>query len=295
MTSTNGASSSSTTAWRNGLRNSSPPSVGESTLLCRLTFGRPGIAPSSTSSMPGWPAAVIDTESPSQLIPSEIQRMCTSCTPGGVSGSVAMPRPSLRCQSLVFEFQCVHEQLLATEQLEVEAAARLAVQREVVQLALGAAGAAAAGRADVFQRQLGAGEHRALCDQLEGELQRRGHDLAQPADLDLDAGHPALACMTLCDRDDGLGDRELVHQQIRGSGSPTSWSIKRRPPKAVRTSTIPGGSAVTVPISAAVGSRPRSASSAASACSGATKATSLPSLATYIGSMPSSSAAPATS
>ena len=37
-----------------------------------------------------------------------------------------------------------------------------------------------------------------------------------------------------------VGDRELVHQQILGSGSPTSWSITRRPPNAVSTSTMPG-------------------------------------------------------
>src|SRR3954453_12732901 len=177
MTSTNGASSSSTTAWRNGLRNSSPPSVGESTLLCRLTFGSPGMAPSSTSSIPGWPAAVIDTESPSQLIPSEIHRMCTSCTPGGVSGSVAMACPSPRCQSLVIQFQCVHEQLLPTEQLEVEATAPRAVQREVRQFARDAAGPAATLGGYVGEHQLGALEHRALGAQLEGELQRRGHDL----------------------------------------------------------------------------------------------------------------------
>src|SRR5215211_1682320 len=69
ITSTNGASSSSLTASRNGLRNSSPPSVGESTLLWRWTLGRPGIAPSTTSSMLGCPAAVTATESPSQLMP----------------------------------------------------------------------------------------------------------------------------------------------------------------------------------------------------------------------------------
>ena len=40
-------------------------------------------------------------------------------------------------------------------------------------------------------------------------------------------------------------------QQIRGSGSPASRSITRLPPKAVSTSTIPGGSVLTSPISAA--------------------------------------------
>src|SRR3954469_10416838 len=122
MTRTNGASRSSVSAWRKGLRNSSPPSVGDSTLLWRLTFGRPGIAPRRTSSMPGWPAAVIDTESPSQLIPSEIQRMCTSCTPGGVTGSLAIDSPSLRHQSL-FEFERVDEHLPPAEDVEREAAA----------------------------------------------------------------------------------------------------------------------------------------------------------------------------
>ena len=40
-------------------------------------------------------------------------------------------------------------------------------------------------------------------------------------------------------------------QQILGSGSPASRSITRLPPKAVSTSTIPGGSVLTSPISAA--------------------------------------------
>src|SRR6476646_2977749 len=85
-------------------------------------------------------------------------------------------------------------------------------------------------------------------------------------------------------------------QQILGSGSPTSWSMTRLPPNAVSTNTIPGGSVLTSPISTAR-SHPgtaRSAASAASHRSGATKATSLPSFATYIGSILSSSAAPAT-
>src|SRR3954470_8972280 len=103
ITSTNGSAASPRAAARNGVRNSSPPSVGLSTLLWRLTFGMPGIAPSSTSSMLGWPAAVTDTESPSQLIPSEIQRMSTSSTP-------ATWRSFLQQQR-------VHEQLLPADQL----------------------------------------------------------------------------------------------------------------------------------------------------------------------------------
>src|ERR671932_1516438 len=72
MTSTYGASSSPRTAARNGLRNSSPPSVGDSTLLCRCTLGSPGMAPMTTSSRLGSDAFVIEIVSPSQLMPSEL-------------------------------------------------------------------------------------------------------------------------------------------------------------------------------------------------------------------------------
>src|SRR3954464_14261150 len=119
ITSTNGSAASPRAAARNGVRNSSPPSVGESTLLCRLTFGSPGMAPSSTSSMLGWPAAVIDTESPSQLIPSEIHRMWTSST-AGAFGSVATAHPSIRQQRL-FDLERVDQQLLSLEHVHVEA------------------------------------------------------------------------------------------------------------------------------------------------------------------------------
>src|SRR3954449_10419170 len=130
ITSTNGASSSSRTAWRNGSRNSSPPSVGDRTLLCRWTLGRPGMAPSSTSSIPGWPAAVMETESPSQLMPSEVQRMWTSSTPGGFFGSVDMSHPFRRRRRRLVELERVHEQLLSGGDLEVEASAARAGQRE---------------------------------------------------------------------------------------------------------------------------------------------------------------------
>src|SRR3954471_14819282 len=115
ITSTNGSAASPRAAARNGVRNSSPPSVGLRTLLWRLTFGRPGIAPSRTSSMLGCPAAVMETVSPSQLIPSEIQRMWTSSTPAAVA-SAAMARHSSRRRQRVFvvlvELQREDEELL---------------------------------------------------------------------------------------------------------------------------------------------------------------------------------------
>src|SRR3954463_11041627 len=121
MTSTNGSAASPRAAARNGVRNSSPPSVGERTLLCRLTFGSPGIAPSRTSSMLGWPAAVTETESPSQLIPSEIQRMSTSSTPA---------------TGALLHRQCFDEQLFAPQELHVEAPAALAGERKAVEFTL---------------------------------------------------------------------------------------------------------------------------------------------------------------
>src|SRR3954467_2828568 len=136
MTSTNGSAASPRAAARKGVRNSSPPSVGESTLLCRLTFGSPGIAPSSTSSMLGWPAAVTETESPSQLIPSEIQRMSTSSTPATWRS---------------FHRQCVHEQLLTADQLDIQAPARIAGEREAGQFTLDPAAPAEPRGGNLFQ------------------------------------------------------------------------------------------------------------------------------------------------
>src|SRR3954447_1956598 len=150
MTSTKGSAASPRAAARNGVRNSSPPSVGESTLLWRLTFGMPGIAPSSTSSMPGWPAAVTDTESPSQLIPSEIQRMSTSSTPATWHS---------------FHRQRVHEELLPADQLYVQAPARLACEREPVEFCVGPAQGADAGGGHFLQDQLGALGRRPLGDE----------------------------------------------------------------------------------------------------------------------------------
>src|SRR5919109_1402129 len=187
ITSTNGASSSPRTAWRNGVRNSSPPSVGDRTLLWRCTFGMPGIAPRRTSSMPGWPAAVTETESPSQLIPSEIHRMWTSSTAGAL-GSVATSHPSISDQRFVFDLQGVDVELLAPEHIHVEPAAAPALQREGRQRAVEPARPAPAAGRDDLHRKLGAFELRALGDEREGELERRRDDLAQVADLQ---AHPA--------------------------------------------------------------------------------------------------------
>src|SRR4051794_12285872 len=296
-TNTYGASSLPSAASRNGFMNSSPPSVGESTLLCRCTFGRPGTAPSRTSSMLGSDAAVTETVSPSQLSPSDVHRMWTSSTPA----ASALTSASTRCQCFLclLELERVDEQLVSAPNLDVQRPARAAQRRERHEPCRGIAAIADRLCRDVLDGQLGAVERRAGGDQVPGEQQRRGHALAQVADADLDLPDAAPVRMSLRDRPDCVGYRELVHaapQQILGSGSPTSWSITRLPPNAVSTSTMFGGSVLTSPISAAR-SQPGtawSAASAASAASGATKATNLPSLATYIGSMPRISAAPAT-
>src|SRR5256885_7708617 len=186
MTSTNGLSSSPRAAARKGARNSSPPSVGDRTLLWRFTFGSPGIAPSRTSSMPGCPAAVMETESPSQLIPSEIQRMCTSSTPAACGSlAVAIALPSRRDQ-LVVDLDGLDEQFLTTQQLHVDGSARRAGEREPVELSLGAARGAPAHCRHGLDPQLRALQRRALGDDLECKLERRRHDLAQRPDPDVD-------------------------------------------------------------------------------------------------------------
>src|SRR5947208_12891754 len=201
ITNTKGASSSPRAAARNGCRNSSPPRVGESTLLWRWTLGRPGIAPSSTSSIPGCPAAVIETESPSQLIPSEIQRMWTSSTPEAVACSTAMGRPFGRQYVLVvIKLERVDQQLLAGHELEIQPAALATLQREPRHRRLGAAGAATAPRRDLLDEQLGALERSSVREQLKGELQRRGHHLTEVADAHLDPTHRPRAGVPLDDR-----------------------------------------------------------------------------------------------
>src|SRR3954447_26456121 len=205
ITSTNGASSSSSTAWRNGLRNSSPPSVGDSTLLCRCTFGRPGIAPSRTSSMLGSEAAVTEIESPSQLIPSEIHRMWTSSTPCAASAvltSASAPRKQLLL--LLLQLQRVHEQLVAAPYLHVQRAARSAVRREPGQLRFRPARAAVDRRRHLLHHQLRALHRRALGHELERELERRRHHLPQVPDLQLHARPPAPIRVSARDLDDGV-------------------------------------------------------------------------------------------
>src|SRR3954451_623221 len=180
-TSTNGASSSPRAAWRNGARNSSPPSVGDSTLLCRCTFGMPGIAPRSTSSMPGWPAAVIETESPSQLIPSEIHRMWTSSTPCAAVASISASAP----RECLLQLQRVHQQLLPLRHLQVEPPARRATEWEGGQPPLRSAAPAHARRRHLLHLQLGPLDRRPLGDEPERELERRRDDLPQVADPEL--------------------------------------------------------------------------------------------------------------
>src|ERR671933_1929693 len=127
MTSTYGASSSPRAAARNGVRNSSPPSVGESTLLCRCTLGKPGISPSTTSSSAGRVAAVIETVSPSQLIPSEIHRTCSSSTPGetwissypGAALLASIGLPPSHSNGFVLDLDRLHVQLVARDHLHV--------------------------------------------------------------------------------------------------------------------------------------------------------------------------------
>src|SRR5581483_1726651 len=122
-------------------------------------------------------------------------------------------------------------------------------------------------------------------------------------DRDLVAALPQLHMQPLRQTVEGVGEKQDAHgvlnrssQHILGSCSPDSQSTMRPPPKLVDIWTNWWSSATASPMSAA--SRPSGcafiAASTASATSGATIATSLPSLATWSGSSPSSSQAAAT-
>src|SRR3712207_1092383 len=101
------------------------------------------MAPRTTSSSAGCPAAVTEMESPSQLIPSEVQRMWTSSTPCAAVASISS---SALCDYFLFQLQRLHQQLLAAGDLHVEAAAAPAGQRQGRQRRVGAAAQAAARR-----------------------------------------------------------------------------------------------------------------------------------------------------
>src|SRR3954469_14826335 len=168
ITSTNGAPRVSSSAARYGARNSSPPSDGSSTLLCRCTFGRPGTAPSTTSSIDGSDAAVTEIVSPSQLMPSEIQRMWTSSTPVASAVLTSASTPG-QCSLFVLQLQRVHEQLVAARHLHVQRPARRTLRREGAEPRVGAAAHAGRVGRHLLQRQLRALRGRALGHELEGK------------------------------------------------------------------------------------------------------------------------------
>src|SRR5919201_4155992 len=219
ITRTYGASSSPRAAWRKGFKNSSPPSVGERTLWWRCTFGRPGSSPSTTSSSAGSVAAVMETVSPSQLIPSEIHRMCSSSTPAGgwissypgIALLASTALPPCNQNGFVQELQRLDEQLVAGNNVDADASALRACKRELRHIALELAPRAVDARRDVLDIQPRALHSRPGGDEAERELQRVGHDLAQPADLDLDARDDSSLRVVASDRDDCVGNRELVH------------------------------------------------------------------------------------
>src|ERR671939_1392107 len=120
----NGAPSSPRAAAKNGARNSSPPSVGDSTLLWRWTFGSPGMLPFTTSSIRGSCAAVTETVSPSQLIPSDVQRMWISSNPG--DGWISSyPGNALLASNYLdlLQLERDHVELLSAQHLDVQTAA----------------------------------------------------------------------------------------------------------------------------------------------------------------------------
>src|ERR1700722_13796524 len=172
--------------------------------------------------MLGWPAAVMETESPSQLMPSEIHRIWTSSTPDGFASNVAAmtTHPLVRYRFLL-ELERVDKQLLARDYFHIQSSTARAAQREVLHHALRAALPAATGRRHRGDPQLAAIERRTLHHQIEGEAKRVGSHLAQVSHCHLHPGDTTSRGMTLGDVHDCLGYRELVrHTKPRGGGRP---------------------------------------------------------------------------
>src|SRR5690606_508405 len=168
---------------------------------------------------------------------------------------------------------------------------------EVVDLEFRGAAAAAPSPARFRDLQVGSLPPGVCGDDFEAEPHGIRHHSGELSDFQVDSLDLAVGHRVQHRVHNALGNAQLVHQQIRGNGSPTRTSTMRVPPKAVCARTIPGGSVVIRPMIAACSPSgwERSAASAASACAPSTTATARPSQATYSGSMPSSSAAPRTS
>src|SRR5690349_2327392 len=102
-TSTNGSSSPRSALCHHSMKLSAPCSGPHSKSIsgqCTAIFGSPGSAPRTISSMLGWVAAVRATESPSQLRPPFIQRMCTAPSSARVGASATLVMLNRPCVDL---------------------------------------------------------------------------------------------------------------------------------------------------------------------------------------------------
>ena len=94
----NGSSSPRSARWNHSMKLSAEPSGPFSKARygqCRAICGRPGSAPRTRSSMLGWVAAVSATDSPSQLRPPFIQRMCSTFAPSPSGGTSTSRHPPI--------------------------------------------------------------------------------------------------------------------------------------------------------------------------------------------------------
>ena len=253
--------------------------------------------------MLGCPAAVMDTVSPSQLIPSEIQRMWTSSTPAALvfsgHGYASIPVELLQVQ--VSSSSESTNSSSPSRDLDVQAPAVPSSDR-------GKSGSGGSPRRTrgrpprPVPPRSPACAPRARCPRAtssKANVECGGHHLAQVPDLHLDARDRAVrrACRRRSRPSTGLSQaralvlsRSSVVGRRRAGPSPAGRRkpSRRAPSRAARSSPRRSRSRARNRVRRAALRAPRRRAS------GATKATSLPSFATYIGSMPSSSAAPAT-
>ena len=244
-----------------------------STLLCRWTFGSPGISAEHD---------VLDArlrrrgDRDRVAVAAHALRDPEDVDLLDARGAVLVPtrlsRSSrLPADSSLLELERLDEQLLARATTSTSRPPH-AAQRSgnAVQLGSPPRSRGSARRRHLLDHELRALDRRALGDELERERRARparpGAGARPSASTRVDAAPGRV--LAARSRRRPRRSRARAPQQILGSGSPTSWSITRLPPNAVSTSTTPGGSVLTSPISAA-SSQPGTARSAASAASAA--------------------------
>ncbi len=268
ITSTNGASSSPRAACAERQQELLAAQRGREHLVVQVDLrAARGSRPSSTSSIAGWPAAVIETESPSQLMPSEIHRMWTSSTPDGFASNVAAMTHPFVCHRSSSSSSASTSSSSPREHLHVEAPRTRAQHSGKSSITLSVPHSRqrpAAGTCSITSSAPSSAvpsRH-----EPEGEVQRVGDDLAQVPDLHLDPLDPPPGRVARGDRprcasaiESSCISRSSAAGRRRAGPSRAGRRTRSRPApcRAARSCTSPISAASSPPGSPAARRAPR--------------------------------------